>query len=340
MTEISPIIKEKAPLILAEIQKAKSILLHCHPSPDPDSVGSALAMKFVLEQMGKKATVIKGDSEFPEIFMHFPGANEIVWKNFFEIDLKDFDLFIILDSADIGMISRRGDLKLPLSIKTISIDHHLSNPSYAEINLIDSKSPALAFTLFKLFKEWKIKLNHDISLNLLLGMYSDTGGFKYEYEGMDYQVFEAAAKLGKLAPDFPKAIFSMENNNKKDMIYFDAIALNSIETYLGENVVIASVSQAEIISKNISLIATSGSEIYNQLKSIIGWNVCILMTEIEPNKIKISFRTRDSEKFDVSRLAVALGGGGHRAAAGVLLNMSLAEAKRLVVEKAKELYNL
>ncbi|MDP2691784.1 MAG: hypothetical protein Q8O95_05280, partial [bacterium] len=60
---ISKEVSQKAPVILDEIKRASSILLHCHPSPDPDSVGSALAMKFALEQLGKKATVIRGDSE-------------------------------------------------------------------------------------------------------------------------------------------------------------------------------------------------------------------------------------------------------------------------------------
>ena len=66
-------IHEKAPLILAEIKKAKHILLHCHPSPDPDSVGSALAMKFAIEQLDREVTLIKGDSDIPETFV-FPGV--------------------------------------------------------------------------------------------------------------------------------------------------------------------------------------------------------------------------------------------------------------------------
>jgi len=84
--EISSELKEKVPLILAEINKAESVLLYCHPSPDPDSVCSALAMKLVLQQLGKKTAIIKGDSEIPEAFMHFPGAKEIIMKSYWEID--------------------------------------------------------------------------------------------------------------------------------------------------------------------------------------------------------------------------------------------------------------
>jgi phosphoesterase RecJ-like protein len=334
--QISLIIKEKAPIILAEIKKAKSILLHCHPSPDPDSVCSALAMKFALEQTGKKVTVIKGDSEIPKSFRHFPGAKEIVMKNFFEIDLNDFDLFIILDSAAPSMVSRRGNVRFPLPIRTINIDHHASNTFYAEINLVDTSSPALAFTLFQLFNEWGIELTRDISLNLFMGMYDDTGGFKYD--GVDYRVLQAASDLSRVAPDFTKAIFLLENSNSKDAIYFDAAALNSIETHLNDNIVIASVSQTDLAEKSISPTVVGGSEVENQLKSVVGWNISVLMTEIEPNRIKLSFRTRDQNRFDVSKIATMLGGGGHKAASGALLNAPLEDAKNLVVEKIRELY--
>ena len=72
-----------------------------------------------------------------------------------------------------------------------------------------------------------------------------------------------------------------------------------------------------------------------------GFDVVGACIETEPNVIKVSFRSKDGDVYDVSKLTVALGGGGHRAAAGALLTgMSLEEVKKLVVRKAKELYNL
>ncbi len=338
ISDISPLIKEKAPLILAEIKKAKSILLHCHPSPDPDSVGSALAMKFTLEQMGKKATVIKGDSDkIPEDFMHFPGTDMIVPKNMMEIDISAFDLFIILDSGSPEMVSHKSPPVFPMPIRTIVIDHHASNQMYGDINLVENCS-ATAFILYQLFVLWNISLTHDIAINLFIGIYTDSGGFKYV--PVDHRLFEAVAVLTRIAPDFTEAIFKMENANHKESIYFQALALGSIETFLGENIAMASVSSKQLAEKGISLEFTH-SDIPNMLKSVIGWNIGMILIEREPGHIKISMRSRDPEAFDVSKLAVALGGGGHRAAAGArVMGVSLPEAKAIVVAKAKELYNL
>jgi phosphoesterase RecJ-like protein len=336
--DISPIICEKAPLILAEIKKAKSILLHCHPSPDPDSVGSALAMKFALESLGKKATVIRGDSEIPQAFMHFPGAKEIVPKSFGEVDLKEFDLFIILDSSSPNMISQAKAPAFPLSISTVVIDHHVSNKSYGTLNLVDVSSPAVGFILFQLFKLWDVTITPSIATNLFIAIYTDTGGFKYP--PTDWRVIGAASELAKIAPDFTETIFILENSLTKEAIYFQAIAFNSIETFLNDNIAIATVSNKDMVDKNIPEEYVRGISISNILKSVVGWNIGISLIEEKPGQVKVSCRTRDADKFDVSRLTVALGGGGHKAAAGATLNMPLDEAKRQVVAKAKELYNL
>ncbi|OHA16433.1 MAG: hypothetical protein A3C79_02310 [Candidatus Taylorbacteria bacterium RIFCSPHIGHO2_02_FULL_45_28] len=336
--DISPITKEKAPLILAEIKKATSVLLHCHPLPDPDSTGSAMAMKFALEQMGKKATVIQGDSAIPRAFQHFPGVLGIVKKKFSEVDLKDFDLFISIDSGSLNMISQEHPPNLPMPIETIVIDHHATNDQYGDINLVDVSAPAAAFILFQLFDMWDVSITYDMAVNLFMGIYTDTGGFKYA--PTDYRVIGAAAELARLAPNFTEVIFSMENSRTKEALYFQAMALSSIETFLEDNIAIATVSYRNLVDKKIPEECIRGISISDILKSVVGWNVGISLIERQPHEIKVSLRTRDKDIFDVSRLAAVLGGGGHRAAAAAVLKMSMTDAKKLVVEKAKELYNL
>ena len=337
-TKISPVILEKAPLILAEIKKASSILLHCHPSPDPDSVGSALAMKFALEQLGKKATVIKGDSEIPEGFMHFPGAKEIVKKNFFEINLADYDLFLILDSASTEQISRFKPVQFPLAIRSVVIDHHATDIGYADLNLVEASYPAVSQILFELFGLWQIKMNMEIATNLFMGIYTDTGGF--QYEGVTAKTFEIAAELIKHTPSISKTIAVMKNSNKPEYIYMQGLAFNSVETFFGGKMALSVVSASAIREKGIPVADVRAGEISPILNRVSDWEVVGTLFEVEAGKIRASFRTHDSEKYDVSKLAAALGGGGHKAAAGAILNMPLAEAKNLVVAKAKELYNL
>lgn len=334
----SALIKEKAGPILAEVKKAQSILLHCHPSPDPDSVGSALAMKLALEQLGKKATVIRGDSEIPQAFMHFPGAKDIVAKNYFEIDLGQFDLFLVLDTGAKERISRLAAVEVPESLKMIVIDHHATTQPFGTVNLIDSDYPSCCEILYDLFGIWNIRITPDMARDLFIGMYTDTGGFKYVKTTS--RTLAAAAALAAIAPDFPEMIFSMENANTPASLKFQGLALASIETFLGDKVAISSVSHEPLVSNKIGQADMSAHHIANLLKSVIGWDIGISFIESESGVVKASFRTRDAEVYDLGRLALAFGGGGHKAAAGATLKMSLDEAKKAVVAKIKELYNL
>jgi len=337
---ISPLIRAQAPLILAEIRKASSILLHCHPSPDPDSVGSALAMKLALEQMGKRATVIRGDSNIPQAFMHFPGAKDIVPKSFGEIDLKQFDLFICLDSGTTDRIGRafpRDRSTLPF--KVINIDHHISNKGFGDIDLIASDYPATAEILFDLFHEWGVELTHDIAANLFIGIYTDTGGLKFA--NTNAHSYRAMAVLVEKATDFQMLIDTMENARKPGTLAYIGLGLTNIETFFGGKLAISAISLSLLEQKGISIDDREGVHIANFLRSVEGWDIDVEMVELAPDQIKLSIRTRDSEKYDVSKLAVAFDGGGHKAAAGAgLKDTSLDDAKKLVVAKAKELYNL
>lgn len=331
-------INEISKEILSEINKSKRILLHCHPLPDPDSVCSALAMRFALESLGKNVTVIRGDSEIPMSFMHFPGVKDIVKKNLGEIDLNNFDLFLILDSGSPEMISRIKTPTFPLSIKSIVIDHHLTNTKYANINLVDSSYPATCQIIFDLLKNWGIEITPSIALNLFIGMYTDTGAFKYPPS--NYRTLEIASNLAKIAPDYEKALFIMENSQTKESIYFQAIAFNSVKTFLNDNIAIATVSNEDLVKNKIPEECIRGISISNILKSVIGWNIGVSIIENEPGVLKLSFRTRDIEKYDVSKIAKALGGGGHKGAAAAILHMPLEQAISKVVETAKVLYNL
>jgi phosphoesterase RecJ-like protein len=334
---MSETIKKFAPIILEEIKKAKNILLHCHPSPDPDSVGSSLAMRLALEGMGKKVTLIKGDSEIPKAF-DFPGVNTITQKSYGEIDPKEFDLFIALDSSTEGMISFKDKPIFSETMKVVVIDHHKSNLNYGSINLVDSNYPATAMILHDLFKEIGIFINHDIALNLFMGIYGDTGGFRFP--NTTPRVIRVASELAEIAPDFSKTIFTMENSNSKSKLIFEGIALSSMKEFLGGILVISTITNEELIKHNIDQGAYSGSQVANIMKSVVGYDLAVSLVEEEKGVVRAGFRTRDNQRFDVSKIAVALGGGGHAGASGARLNMTIQEAIDKVVTTAKELYNL
>ena len=324
--------------IWKQIDHSKKILLHCHPGPDGDSVGSSLAFYHVLKNLGKDVVVIQGDNPIPNNLLSIPGTDKIIPKNIFQIDLNEFDLFIINDSSSLKQITRLGDLKFPKSLKTIVIDHHQSSEKFAQINLVMPKYPATCQVLFDLFQLKKIKITPKIAACLYLGLYSDTGGFKYV--NTNYKTLNIASILSKIYPKFTDLVFNLENSDEPDRLKYISLLLSTIENYYHNHVAIASISYDEIQTSNFSSQTLNNySEIANMLKSVIGWEIAIVFMEIQPNVVKISLRTRNSELYDLSKIALATkAGGGHRAAAGATLNQSLDDAKKTILGIIKKLY--
>ncbi len=328
--------KKIASLIWQEIEKAKNILLHLHPRPDGDSVGSTLAMYHALTALGKNVTLIKGDSSLPAFLSHLPGFDKITPKNFFEIDLATFDLFIIHDSSVTGHISTLGEIKFPENLKTVVIDHHASNVGYGDICLLDPEYSSVCEMVFDLLNEWKIVINKEIATCLIVGIFTDTGGFRYSSTTSD--TFTVASELTKIAPEWNKEVEIMENNNTKGQIAFEGLALSSIKTYLNDHVAVSAVSLDKLKEHNIAKEDANSYLVKNRLKSVVGWDIGVFMVEEMPGIVKASLRTRDEEKYDVSKVAAALGGGGHKGASGLVIKLPLEEAVKKLIDTISSLY--
>jgi phosphoesterase RecJ-like protein len=322
--------------IFSEITKAQKILMHCHPNPDADSIGSSLAMYHSLKAMGKEPTIIQGDSKLPEYLSVLPGYNLIVKKNITEIDFKDFDLFIALDSASPNQITKLKDLQFPLPIRSIVIDHHRSNPLFADINLVDSSFPSTCQMIYELLTLWNIPLNRNIALCLFLGTYTDTGGFRYRPTSP--KTLSMASKLVELAPSFTDALFFMENCSTKGRLIIQGYMLSHIETYFEDSVAMAGITKQEIEALGITPDDVAGIDVAVQLKSVVGWNIAVSLIEKDPGVIKMSFRTRDARIYDLSKVTGLLGGGGHAGAAGAQIMGTLDEAKQKVIKALAEAY--
>ena len=318
------------------LKKSKNILLHFHPGPDGDSIGSSLAMYHFLKNIGKKVTLIKGDSQLPKNFNSLPGFSKIIKKNYFQIKPKKFDLFLIHDSSSIEQVSKLEEIKFPPNLKTIVIDHHASNTAYANINLVDTTSPATAQIIAELLFKWKAKITSKIAANLIIGTYTDSGGFKYP--PTNHITFNIISKLVKIYPDYYKHIFEIENNTQAGQIKYKGLALSSIKTFFDNKIAISAVSNKKLSKHNISQHQTHKSGISNILKSVIDWNIGICMVEVKPNLCNLSMRTRDPKKYDLSKIATAIGGGGHPAAAGAQIKKPLSKAKKLLLKTIQSLH--
>ena len=176
--------------IKEEIEKAQTVVILTHESPDGDAIGSSMAMYHAILQMGKDVDIVI--PECAKVFDFLPGISEIKSagrENF------EYDLGIALDCADTMRLKGIEEYYENAKVK-ISIDHHGTNTMFADYNYVDPVSPACAQTLMIVLSSIGVKINKDIGTCILTGIITDTGGFKYE--GVTTETFEIAANLLRL----------------------------------------------------------------------------------------------------------------------------------------------
>lgn len=189
--------------ILKEIKKAEKIVILTHESPDGDAVGSSLAMKLMLEELGKKSDVVI--PEYSRMFNFLPSANEIKADS----EIQKYDLAIAIDCATLKRLAQNQYFEN--AKKTIVIDHHGSNNMYGDLNYVNPVSPACCEILVSIANYFGIKISKKIGTCIMTGIITDTGGFRHM--GITPDTFEYTAELIRSGVDVPD-IYKKTMRNK------------------------------------------------------------------------------------------------------------------------------
>ena len=206
--------------ILEEINKAEKIVIITHENPDGDAIGSSLAMKLALKQLGKDADVII--PEFPKTFEFLPGINEVKKES----NIEEYDLAIALDCASIKLLN--GFAKYFDRAKTkILIDHHSSNTMFADYNYVNQDAPACAQLLLVVFSYFNIDVTKEIGTCILAGIITDTGGFRYD--GVTADTFRFVAELCEKGIKVSQVYSQVYANKTKAKFELHRIALDRLE---------------------------------------------------------------------------------------------------------------
>ena len=316
--------------ILKEIKKAKKILINCHRSPDPDSVGSALAMRKVLADMDKSVEVVCPDNIPPDSkFLIF---SEVVKRvDYDEFDFSSYDLFLILDSSEWSQVAGFGKDKIP-DIKKIIIDHHYTNDGFGIINIIDSERSSTGEVLYKVFEDWAIDISKEIAEDLLAGIIYDTSSL--QHPSADVRTAEAMAKLMEIGADKNKIISNFYRNISFDKVKLIGEVLKNLDIEKEHRFVWSALPYEALTLYPDSMgVKSMAANFY--ASSIEGTDFGIIMVEEKKDFLNISLRAK--EGHDISKIAEPLGGGGHKqAGAAIIRKTPFDQAVIKVLEAARK----
>lgn len=307
--------------ILEEIKKANKIVIITHENPDGDAIGSSLAMKLALKQLGKEADLII--PEFPKEFEFLPGAKEIKKES----SIKKYDLAIALDCATVKLLNGWSEYFDNAKVKAV-IDHHSSNSMFADYNYVDQDAPACAQLLLVVFSYFGLEVTKEIGTCILAGMITDTGGFRYD--GVTAETFRFVSELCEKGIKVSKIYQQVFASKTKAKFELHRIALNRLEFLEDGKVTLTYITKQD----EESVDAKNGDYdgIVENGRDVEGVEVSIFLRETDKG-IKVSLRSKNY--VNVSEAATMFGGGGHIRAAGCTIQGNIEQAKSQILNRVK-----
>lgn len=310
--------------IIEEINKAKTIILLTHETPDGDAIGSVTAMNVALKKLGKHSDMVI--REVPKMFNFLPYTSEIKEQ----AEIENYDLAIALDCADLKRLV--GKEYFESAKQTIVIDHHGSNKMFGDINFINPVSPACCQILIGMFDYFGIEVDEEIGTCLLTGIITDTGGFKYP--GITAETFEFTAELlrkGVNVSGIYKKVLQTKTKANFDLMRRTIDRMEFLEN--GE-VTFTYINQSDLKEVNAGIGDHEGLvEVGRDIEGV-EVSIFIRQKEEDPNLYKVSMRS--GEKVNVSDVCLMFGGGGHQRAAGATMQGTVEQIKEKIMKELKK----
>lgn len=317
-------------LILEEIKKAKRVLINCHRSPDPDSIGSALSIYHMFQLLGKDDVTVICPDEVPYNCKFLKNSEKIKKVNFDEFNFSDYDLLIIADSGNWDQVTGVDNIKNS-KIKTIVIDHHITNPKFGNINILDIKAGSTAAVIVNFVDDIDLKVDEILATALLVGIIADTLSFQTDVIGNKSLLI--ADQLIKNGADRNNIIFNLNKSKSLDEIHLMGYLLSNIVVDLEYKFAWVTVSKE--ISNKYPMSKEAKSSVSGSFISAIENTDFGFVLEESNKYTSVSFRSR--RNFDVSKIAEYLGGGGHKSASAVRLSdMTFDEAVEKVLTACRK----
>lgn len=309
--------------IIEKIKSSKKSLVLSHQNPDGDTLGSMLALGALLKKSGHVVDHVISDP-VPEIYKFLPYTNLVKMPEDKELQTS-FDLAFSLDCGSIKRLGRARSL-WEKATTTINIDHHISNENFAKLNWIEPEATSTGQLVYWLADTLKAKVTKEIATLLYTTLLTDTGCFSNSNTNADALAWGAELiKLGANHEVVYKKAF-LERPFKSIKIF--GAALNNLS--LAKNNKLAWTFVDQNIMKKLSATSEDTEDIADHMMRIQGIEVGVFFRE-DGDETKVSLRSNTD--LDVSKIAVSMGGGGHKRAAGINIKSPLSKVKDLVLKK-------
>jgi phosphoesterase RecJ-like protein len=296
--------------VVDAIRSHDRFLVTTHENPDGDALGSVIAMRLALEQLGKDAVLyLSGSVPLPHEYRFLP------LEDLRRTPPEDAAerVLVALDCANVRRLGPDPDLveRAPL---VVDIDHHHDNSRFGDVNLVVGEASSTGEILHDVFQELGVTLTPDIAEAIYIALVTDTG--RFQYANTTPKALRLAAELVEAGADVHQVFQDVYENVAFAKIKLLARALEKARVYEGGRVIVSVLVRDDFHAAGAEEPFAEG--IIDFLRAVEGTELVALIREPPTQNgptHRVSLRTR-AEGIDVSAIARKSAGGGHRQAAG------------------------
>ncbi len=315
------------------IRQKKNILLASHEHPDGDAIGSMLAMFSTLGELRDKNVVVFSQDPLP-VYLKFLPNSEVIIHEVSQCfpDRSKADVFIGFDYGDFKRLGVNREYIEEAAI--ITFDHHPYFKQEGDILIIDDSASSTCEILYDFFVYGGFKISVGVATALLTGILTDSGGFAHINTSV--RTLRAAGDLLRCGASLAKIHKHTFANKPLSCLKAWGYALSAAQHDSASEMNYIVISHAKFLELGGCLDDFEG--VANTINLSPETKFSLVLIECEPNVIKASLRSESFKGVDVSSIARALGGGGHKYAAGFeITGKSLEDVVELVKNTAAEL---
>ena len=313
-------------LVLDELREASKLLVVTHENPDGDAIGSLVAMHGILSTLGKDCLMFidEHDLPLPQEYRFFPLA-DLVSEPPADIDERTV---VFLDCGNLARNPAEA-FRRP-GIHLLNIDHHHDNTHFGTVNLVVPEASCTAEIIWDLMGGLDLRPSCTIADALYVGLITDTGRFMYENTGRRAHLM--AADLIDAGVDVHELYRRVYEGVPYGKLALLARGLANVERYDDGRLTVTALTATDFHDSGAEESYSEG--VIDHLRAVQGTAVAALIRERINNGggSKVSLRASD-DRVDVSAIARALGGGGHRQAAGFTTELSHEELVRFLLDQ-------
>ncbi len=325
-------LQERGFVLLSEaIERAETIAICAHMSPDGDALGSELSLAAIIRERWPEKHVrclLAEEKDVPRHLRFLPMVGELVTPRAYE---GTPDLFL---AVDLSVASRLAEAQaiMERAREVFVIDHHPTEHPFGGAQVMRPDAAACGVVVLEYALYLDVCVTRDIAMLLFCAIMTDTG--RFQYQNANAEAFWAAGKLVAAGADPSVVALNVYQSMRLSYLRLESIVMGRITTLLEGRIAYSWVLWEDFEATSAGEDESEG--LVDIVRCVEGAEIALLLRQTPEGAIRGNLRSKGS--IDVSGVATEFGGGGHAAAAGFTLGrVSLDEAKERVLPRLEAL---